>query len=110
MIVGDDEALAVDDHARAQRVLDPLAWGSEDAIAAEELAEERIGERSLVALRHKTPRIDIDHSGRGLLDHRREGHLDLGTRFRHPCLGKGRQRNKAAQDEARKYFRFHSLS
>ena len=82
VIVGDDETLAVDDDARAQRILHPLARRAEDAVAAEEAAEERIGERPLLALRHEAPGIDIDDGGRGLLDHRRESHLYFGACLR----------------------------
>jgi hypothetical protein len=47
VIVGDDEARGIDDHAGAQRILHPLARPAEGAVIAEEAPEERIVEEAV---------------------------------------------------------------
>ncbi len=51
VVVGDDEARRIDDHARAERVLHPLARQPERRALAEEAAEERIVEQRRLGAR-----------------------------------------------------------
>ncbi len=68
-------------------------------------------ERPPVALRHQPPGIDIDHRGRGFLDHRREGHMYLAPRPWHRgCLRQGRRCEKTHQEGCGQQFRLHSLT
>ena len=88
VLVGDDGALRVDDHARAQAALDALA------IARPVIAEQLIERRGLPPLGDHARGIDIDHRrrrarhrvGEALHDHgRRGGRSDGGCAPRPAC-------------------------
>ena len=57
--------------------------------AAEELAEERIGEERILVL-DDVGGIDVDHRRRHALHDRRKGELQLGERGRHVALLRAR--------------------
>ena len=92
VIVGDDEAALIDQHAGAERVLDALARDAEPL--AEQLPEERVIAERRHHLLDPVLHIDIDHGGRGSLHHRGEGLLDRDLALGHGALlGVGRDRS-----------------
>ena len=74
VVVGDDEAGRVDDDAGTERPQHLFARHR-----AEELAEHRIVQERIAVLDHAR-RVDVDDRGRGALDHRGVGQLDLRRR------------------------------
>ena len=80
VVVGDDEAAGIDDHARSRASAASARAGY--AGGAEEAAEERIVEQRIAVLDHLGG-IDIDHRGRRPLHDRGEGELSARRRARH---------------------------
>ena len=70
VMVGDDEAGRIDDHAGAERLLHALILAS---AAAKKPAEDRIVEQGIARHRLDARGVDVDDRGRDLLDHRRQG-------------------------------------
>jgi hypothetical protein len=58
VLVGDDGAFRVDDHARSEAALDALA------VARPIVAEQLVERRRLPALRDDACRVDVDHGRR----------------------------------------------
>ena len=96
VVVGDDEAALIDQHARAERVLDALARDAEPL--AEQLAEERVVAERRHDLLDPVLHIDIDHRGSGSLHHRSEGLLDRDLAFGDGALLRVRRRRSARRN------------
>ena len=88
VIVGDDQPVRADDHARAERALHPLARHGR---AAEELLEQRIVEQGRRARALDMLGVDVDDRRDDALDERREGELPS-----RPCC-RGRPRASSAE-------------
>ncbi len=99
VIIGDDDAIRADDHARAQRVLDPLSRHAEPI--AEEAAEEGVVEQRRNAGSHTAPHIDVDDGRSGALHNGRIGILNSfarGRRHAYLCFGYIRAHREARQN------------
>ncbi len=74
VMIGDDDAARIDDHARAERALDALA-GRPHArqLPAEKAAEKRVVEEGIARALHLALRVDVHHGGCRALHHRGEG-------------------------------------
>ena len=81
MVVGDDEAGGIDDHARPERAdLAPAGLGTEEALEEGIAGEGR-------TLRNDAARIHVDDSGRRLAHDRGEGELHVAAAFGNGALG-----------------------
>ena len=96
VVVGDDQAGRIDDHAGTERALHLLAW---NAAAAEEEAEERVLHE--VAVVHHLGGIDVDHRRRHALDDRSIGEPQLAGRGRHHALLRGQGARRAEQKDCK---------
>ena len=101
VLVGDDRALRVHDHARAQTALHALA------VARPIVAEQLIERRRAAALGDHARRVDIDHGRRGARDrvgealHDHDGARGSGRRAgRRAGRGRGRGRGRRGGDGA----------
>ena len=98
VVIGDDDAARINDHAGAERALDALAGGPHAGqLPAEEAPKERIVEEGVARALHLALRVDVHHRGRRALHHRSEGERDFRARLR--CgglrrLGEGRNGEK----------------
>ena len=112
VVVGDDDPVAGDEDAGAERVLDALLRHAEPL--AEETPEEGVLEERRHHLLDPVTHIDVDHRRRRPLHDRREGLLDLGLALGHDPLLRadtGRGEKQGRHDErpdhanlARKFF------
>ena len=91
VVVGEDDAGAVDDDARAERLRFLRPAVHERAIAAEKALEERIIEERRGGALADRGSVDIDHRGGHRLYHRRKAQLHFGPRGRY-CARFGRDR------------------
>ena len=87
VVVGDDQAGGIHQHAGAERALQ-LAAAAAAARHAEEAPEDRIVEQRIAVLHHLGG-VDIDHRRRHPLHHRRIGQAQLGRGRHAPLLGDG---------------------
>ncbi len=90
VVVGDDEAAGIDDHPRSQRVRDARIA----ALAAEELAKDRIVEQRIAGRLLDARGVDVDHRRPRLPDHRRERQMNLAGALRHGLVALGERRTK----------------
>ncbi len=96
VIVGHDQARRIDEDARPERLLHPLALVP---AAAEEPLENRIVEQGIARRRLDPRRVDVDDRGRGLLHDRREGETHLGRALRRGLLDRVGQGGGAEERE-----------
>ena len=83
MVVGDNYAIGLDDHAGAQR---GLLFGAVRHALAEELLEEGIAGKQAGATLDEALGIDIDHGAPRLLDQGRKRELHLELALRHSLV------------------------
>ncbi len=96
--IGHDQAVTIEDDARAERLLHALARQAELRLIAKKAAEYRIVEKRRPGLDDPAG-IDVDDRGRHSLHHRREGEVnERGARGRRRFL---RMRGRQRQEEQR---------